>query len=111
MTPANSIPSAPLPLGEVQPGARLTAAVLGTDGQVLMTAGSILTEAALEKLAQRGIVAVAVEPRRDEAELDAARQALHQRLDHLFRQCDMENDSGAQTLFRAVLAYRLETLQ
>ena len=39
------------------------------------------------------------------------REALRQRLAHLFRQCDMENDSGAKMLFGAVLAYRMEALQ
>ncbi|MDP2792601.1 MAG: hypothetical protein Q8O25_00735 [Sulfurisoma sp.] len=109
MTPENSTP---LPLNEVQPGARLAAAVLGADGQVLMTAGSILTEATLEELAQRGIVAVAIEPQRDEAELHAARETTRQRIRHLFRHCPMEGDSGgAQMLFKAVLDYRLEPLR
>lgn len=106
--------SVALPLASVQPGARLAAAVLGADGQVLMTAGAILTEAALKKLAQRGIaaVAIAVETRRDEAELVAAREALRQRLGHLFRKCDMQSgDRHAQMLYRAVLDYRLEALR
>ena len=108
MTPDDSTA---VPLDRVRPGARLAAAVLGVDGQVLMTAGGVLTEAALEKLARRGIVAIAVEPQRDEAELDAARDALRQRLGHLFRGCDTEGDSAAQMLFTAVLAHRLEPLQ
>ncbi|MCX7165408.1 MAG: hypothetical protein NTV11_03925 [Rhodocyclales bacterium] len=107
----NTKDSSTISLSEVHAGARLTAAVLGADGQVLMTAGSILTEAALEKLAQRGIVAVTIEQQRDEAELTEASEALHRRLDDLFRRCDLEGDSGAQTLFEAVLAYRLEALQ
>lgn len=110
MTPENSVPAATLALSEVRPGARLTAPVLGADGQVLMTTGGMLTEAALEKLARRGIVAVTVETPRDETELNAARDALRQRLGHLFRQCDLEGDSGAQLLFKAVLEYRLEAL-
>ncbi|MFA7321512.1 MAG: hypothetical protein WC000_08615 [Dokdonella sp.] len=111
MTPANSLPSTTRPLAEVQPGARLAAAVLGADGQVLMTTGSILTEAALQQLARHGIAAVAIEAQRDEAELKAAREALHRRIEHLFRRCRLESDSGAQTLFKAVLDYRLETLR
>lgn len=66
MTPANSLPSATLPLAEA---------------------------------------------RRDEAELKAARDALHRRIEHLFRRCELEADSGAQTLFKAVLDYRLEALR
>lgn len=66
MTPANSLPSAKLPLAEAQ---------------------------------------------RDEAQLKAARDALRRRIEHLFRRCGLESDSGSQTLFKAVLDYRLETLR
>ena len=100
-----------VPLDTVRPGARLAAALLGADGQVLMTAGSILTEAALQRLARRGIVDVAVEPQHDEAELTAAREALRQRLEHLVRRCPMESNSDAQSVFNAVLEYRLGTLR
>lgn len=112
MTPANYVT---LALGAVAPGARLTAAVLGADGQVLMTAGSTLTAAALEKLAERGVLSVAVAAPRNDAELAAARAALHQRLTHLFRRCALNDaddaDGAAPTLFRAVLEIRLEALQ
>ena len=111
MTPANSLPSAKLPLAEVQPGARLTAAVLDADGQVLMSIGSILTETALQQLARHGVAVVAIEAQRNEAELKAARDALHRRLEHLFRRCELEGDRGAQTLFKTVLDYRLEALR
>lgn len=103
-----------LPLSEVEPGAELAESALGVDGQVLMTAGSILSEAVLEKLAARGVLelAVKVANQRDEAELAAAREALHKRLEYLFRRCDMENDSGpARAIFQAVLDYRLESLR
>lgn len=101
-----------VPLASVAPGARLTAAIRGADGQVLMTAGSLLTEAALEKLAARGIVAVAIEIQCSEAELNAARDALRQRLSHLFRRCDLDDAGGAaRTLFNAVLVRRLEDLR
>lgn len=100
-----------LPINQVPPGARLAAPVRGADGQVLMTAGSVLTEQALERLGQHGIVAVEIEIRRDEAELDAARAMLRGRLDYLFRRCDPEHDECAQKLFKAVLDHRLETLR
>jgi len=45
-----------------------------------------------------------------DAQRAEAREALRQRLAHLFRQCDMESDSGAKVLFNAVLEYRLGTL-
>lgn len=101
-----------LPLTAVPPGARLTAAVLDAAGQVLLATGSILTEAMLETLARRGIVAIAVERQRDAAELDAAREALRQRLMHLFRRCNLEDNNGmAQMLYKATLDYRLDALR
>lgn len=53
----------------------------------------------------------AVEPRRDEAELAAARAALRQRLAHLFRKCGGAHGDAGQMLFKAVLDYRLEALR
>ncbi len=101
-----------VPLASVAPGARLTAAVRGADGQVLMSAGSLLTATALQGLAVRGIVAVAVEVLHSEAEVDAARAALHLRLGYLFRRCNRDDAGGAaQMLFNAVLDRRLEDLQ
>lgn len=100
-----------IPLSAVRPGARLRAAVLGADGKVLMTAGSLLSEAALEKLAARGVVAVAVDAERDEAEIEAARAALRRRLAYLFRKCDLEHaGTPAQLIHQAVLKLRLEGL-
>lgn len=101
-----------LPLTTVPPGTRLAAAVLDAAGQVLLATGSILTEAMLETLARRGIVAVTVERQRDAAELDAAREALRQRLMHLFRRCNLEDNNGmAQMLYKATLDYRLDALR
>lgn len=101
-----------VPLASVAPGARLAAAVLGADGHVMMTAGSQLTEATLEHLAARGVVAVAIETPRGEAELNATRDATRQRLAHLFRGCDLDDAAGAaRMLFDAVLERRLEDLQ
>lgn len=103
--------AATIPLGEAKVGARLAAPVLGADGQVLLAAGSILTEATLERLARRGVANVAVEALRDEAELAAAREALGERLAYVFRRCDLDGDGCAQMLYQAVLAYRLENLR
>ncbi|MBI5108582.1 MAG: hypothetical protein HZA62_07520 [Rhodocyclales bacterium] len=101
-----------VPLASVAPGARLAAAVVGADGHVLMTAGSQLTEAILEGLAARGVVAVAIEAPRGEPELAAARDGARQRLVHLFRGCDLDEDGGAaRMLFDAVLERRLEDLR
>ncbi len=108
----SSANTATLPLGEAPPGARLAADILGADGQVLMTAGTVLSEASLQGLARRGIASVVIEVQRAEAELNAARATLRRRLGHLFRRCDTEAAGGAaQMLHQTVLAYRLETLQ
>lgn len=104
--------SATLSISEIQPGAILATPVHGADGQILMTAGSELTEAAIEKLATRGVLTLDIEVQRDEAELNAAREVLRQRLARLFRGCDIEDtNSEAHQLFEAVLSYRLESLQ
>lgn len=101
-----------VPLASVTPGARLARDVPGADGQVLLAAGTVLTEGALEGLAARGIAQVALEPQHSAAELDAARDALRQRLAHLFRRCDLDDASGAaRQLFDAVLERRLEELR
>ena len=100
-----------VPLASLAPGARLAAAVLGADGQVLMTAGTLLTEATLAKLAARGIVAVAIGSQRSEAELAATRDALRQRLAGMFRKCALDEGGAARMLFDAVLDHRMEDLR
>jgi hypothetical protein len=107
----NTDPLPTVPLASVAPGALLAAEILGADGKVLMTAGSLLTEGALEKLAARGIVAVAIEIRRSEAELNVARDAARLRLGHLFRKCDLAAGGAARMLFDAVLERRLEDVR
>jgi len=108
MTSENSLT---IPLSEALPGTRLAAAVLGADGQVLMTAGSVLTDSSLQGLNRRGIASVEVVAQRDESELIAARDIQRQRLARLFRRCETEGESSGALLYQAVLAYRLETLQ
>lgn len=107
----NSDEPASVPLAAVQPGARLAAAVFGSDGQMLLAAGSLLGETSLAQLAARGVVAVAVEAeaQRDEAALIAARQALTRRLEHMFRRGELKGPT--QVLFKAVLEHRLEALR
>lgn len=100
------------PLASVAPGARLAVAALGANGQVLLTAGTVLTEEALAGLAACGIAAVSVEPQDSEAARNAAHEALHQRLRYLFRRCDLESADGVpRLLFDAVLARRLKEIQ
>lgn len=95
------------PLATVTPGARLTAAVFGVDGQVLLTAGTVLTENALATLAASGIAVVAVEPWCGETEGELAHDTPHQRVRYLFRRCNLDDADGvARMLFDAVLAYR-----
>ena len=104
--------TATLPVAEVRAGARLTEAVMAEDGRVLIAVGTVLTQAELESLVRLGVAAVSIEARRTEAELNADREALRQRLTHLFRKCDVtDSHSGAQSLFAAVLKYRLEAVR
>ncbi|MBI5901292.1 MAG: hypothetical protein HZB40_18990 [Rhodocyclales bacterium] len=108
----NTEASISLALDGVVPGTRLAEDVRAGDGQVLLTAGTVLTEAALEKLAARGIATLAVARPCDEVELQAAREALELRLRQLFRHCDLEHpDAAARQLFEAVLAHRLEDIR
>jgi hypothetical protein len=101
-----------LALAAASPGTRLAQDVRGGDGQVLLTAGTVLTQNALEKLAARGVVAVTVARPRSEAESNAAREVVRQRLGHLFRRCDLEDaESPARQLFDAVLDRRLEDIR
>jgi len=100
-----------LPIDVVAPGARLAANVLGTDGRVLMTAGGVLSAAALAQLSRLGIVSVAVEAATDAVQSNAAEAALRARLAHLFRACPPDAGGDAKLLFQVVLAHRLEDLQ
>ena len=99
-----------LALADVRPGMVLSDVLLDRQGQVLLPQGAILTAPIIALLPRHGIEALAVlragadgvEPAPDHA-------ALQQRLAHLFRNNDSENndDWATGTLHRYMEDYRL----
>ncbi|ROR32715.1 hypothetical protein [Inmirania thermothiophila] len=100
-----------VPLEEVPEGAELAAEVLDDEGRCLLGAGAFLGRDVIEGLARRGVRAVSiyVEAELDEAGLAARREAVAERVAHLFR--GLPEDGAAGELRRAVLAYRQERLR
>jgi hypothetical protein len=88
----------------------LAAEVLDHQGSVLLPAGAALSEQLLTSMRRRGIDSVRiVDDSVSSAELEAERERVAQRLDHLFRRSD---GGAAQAQLRAELsAYRTEELQ
>jgi hypothetical protein len=87
---------------------RLGAPVTGRGGQVLVPAGTELTESLLQALAQRDIAAICVE--RDSSEDPAAREArlagVRRAVDHLFRAAG--EGMATRTLYRCIVNFRSE---
>lgn len=95
-------------IGEARPGMRLAEAVVDAMGQVLVPAGSELTESMLQGLRRREVAALVVE--REVEEDDAAREARQARvaeqLDRLFRKAG--DGTETRQLYQAILDFRLE---
>ena len=90
-------------------GVRLALDVCDGAGRVLIAAGTELSESSLASLRQRGISQLHIEVPVSEAELEVRRQAVVQRLGHLFRRA--RGNPLMDRLYDAVLAYRLEQLR
>lgn len=99
-----------IPLDLAEPGMQLAAAVCNQRGDVLLQAGSVLSESGLSGLRKRGIgyVAVQMEDARSEEELAAERAKALDRLNLLFRNAGQDQHLGA--LYHLVLEYRLAQL-
>lgn len=99
---------ATLAIDDARPGMRLAEAVADAMGQVLVPAGSELTESMLQNLRRREVATLTVE--REIADGSAAREAQRakvvEQLDRLFRKAG----DGAETrqLYQAILDFRLE---
>lgn len=95
-------------LSSVHAGAVLAADVVDGDGRVLMSAGALLSEAALNSLRRREIATVTVEfvEVLDEAGREARRVRIENQLARLFRHAGEQSETRA--LQQAVLAYRLK---
>lgn len=101
-----------LPLASLQPGMLLAEAVHDRYGNVMLTAGTALTEGHLASMQRRGIASAMILIERAQPtpeELDSMRNATEQRLRHLFRRTlDLP---GNRRLFEVLLAYRMESLK
>ena len=108
MTPPGQI----LPLASLNPGMTLAEAIRDRHGNIMLTEGTVLTEAHLAALAQRGIASAMVLPERippSDEEIAAMRQSIEERLRHIFRKT--LDHPGNRRLFDILLAYRLEKLK
>jgi len=99
---------ATIAIDDAQPGMRLAEAVVDATGQLLVPAGSELTESLLQGLRRREIAELTVEREieEDAAAREARRAKAVEQLDRLFRKAG----DGAETrqLYQAILDFRLE---
>lgn len=99
----------PCPLDQACPGDILAAPVRDEAGSVLLPAGQSLTEAHLESLRRRGVSHLQLQApiaAVDPAELARRREAIHQRVMHLFRHT--AGEPGSSALLHAVIRFRQE---
>lgn len=98
-------------LADARPGMRLGAPVTGRGGQILVPAGTELTESLLHSLEQRGIAAIFVERAADED--PTAREArladVKRAVDQLFRAAG--EGIATRTLYRCIVNFRSEAEQ
>jgi hypothetical protein len=100
-----------LAVADVRPGMVLSDEIVDARGQVLLPRGAVLTVATIALLPRHGLDSLAVL----RADLDAAAApapdlgAIQQRLDHLFRKHDIDdqNDWGTGLLRRYIEDFRL----
>ncbi|MFA9217392.1 MAG: hypothetical protein ACEQSK_09825 [Sphingomonadaceae bacterium] len=104
-----------LPLAQVQPGMVLSDELLDVQGHVLLPQGTVLTEAMLTLMPRHGIqmLPIASTAAASDEELQATLQYHHERIAHLFRKNDSDDDSDwATTLLRRfVTDFRVATAQ
>lgn len=96
-----------LPLAEATPGTILALDLLDTYGALLLPAGTVLSEALLASLAQRGIEQIVVcdTSPGDETESAARRQRLANRIEYLFRAAG--DNIAMRELQSQITSYRL----
>lgn len=97
-----------LALGDARPGMRLGAPVTGRGGQVLVPAGTELTESLLRALEQRGIAAICIESEagEDQAAREARLATVRMAVDHLFRAAG--EGTATRALYRCIVDFRSE---
>lgn len=101
-----------LPMESLQPGMLLAEAVHDRLGNVMLTAGTALTESHLAALRQRGIASAKIVPERhppSDEEIAAMRKSIEERLRHIFHKT--LDCPGNRKMFEMLLAYRMENLK
>ena len=95
-------------LGDARPGMRLGVPVTGRGGQVLVPAGTELTESLLQALEQRGVATICVERETDEdpAAREARLAGVKRAVDQLFRRAG--EGMATRTLYRCIVNFRSE---
>ena len=100
-----------LPLADVKPGMVLSDVLLDKQGQVLLPAGSVLTETMLARMPGHGIESLAVidDSPPDPAVLAAQKEAMLARIAVLFRRHDPDNgeDWAAHALRALITDFRV----
>ncbi len=98
-------------LADARPGMRLGAPVTGRGGQILVPAGTELTESLLHSLEQRGIAAIFVERADDEdpTAREARLAGVKRAVDQLFRAAG--ESMATRTLYRCIVNFRSEAEQ
>lgn len=97
-----------IPLSKAEPGMILAADILDRRNHLLLPCGRELTEVAISNLEKRQISSIVIqwEDHRDDAELAAERENIHQQIDQLF--ANTEEQTELQKLKQLILDYRLE---
>lgn len=92
-------------IDDAQPDMALAEPILDARGEVLLPAGTVLTESVIASLHRRGVdhLIVVGDPVSEE-ELAAERARVRERLERLFRRCG--TNSNAAPLFKFVQSYR-----
>ena len=94
--------------GRATPGMTLARAIIDREGSTLLSTGTVLDLAMLERLIRRGVdaISVFVPDNRDEATIADELRAVEHRVEAIFRR----GGSPARDQLRAaVLNYRIET--
>jgi len=97
-----------LPLEQVMPGMVLGADIQDAHGGTLLAAGTELSDMHIASLRRRDVQQAVIEMREilSEADREARREAVRDRLGHLFRQAG--EGEADRVLYQAILEYRLE---
>lgn len=99
-----------LALAEIRPGMILSDELLDGRGHVLLPRGAVLTAATIALLPRHGVESVAVQVAGTQTDPGADLDAVQQRLAHLFRKNDIDNQNDWATgiLRRYVEDYRMQ---